>query len=230
MDMSRSLEVSAWALPAATLVLLSAFTPLAIAANPAGFAYNASLTNVETFGNPTGLLIAGRCNRDHQKFKDARAGGAEVIVYLDPIEEPTTPASATDDEFYHPNGAATPLWPHANRTNYNGWPLADITAGSAWSDRVVSYVEGLMTNPDITSVVDREGERGSIPAPLSTLRERRSTLLLAKLRFERLLAFGDCSLVSLRIDPDGVANLSHLGKLADHVEVRSVRAKENVAR
>ncbi len=37
------------------------------------------------------MLVAGRCNVDDPKFAAARAKGAEILVYLNPIERPDEP-------------------------------------------------------------------------------------------------------------------------------------------
>ena len=57
-----------------------------------------------------------------------------------------------------------------------------------------------------------------------------SSLLFLQLRFECLLAFGNRILVALRIDPHGLADLRGPRQLVVHVEVRTVRAQEDVAR
>ena len=80
------------------------------AANPAGLAFSKE-TNVSLYGKPTGMLIAGRCNRYEPEFAAARAKGAEVLAYLNPASRPDWRVCGLDQAFYMNNYGAVPLWP-----------------------------------------------------------------------------------------------------------------------
>jgi hypothetical protein len=127
----------------------------ATAANPVAFQYG-STTNASLYAHPTGMIVTGRCNRYANEFMNARAAGAEVLVYLDPVERPNSPVCAMDEGFYMGNSSSVPLWgKDANnnwRVNYSGHTMTDIRAGSTWSDHVVSYVEQLMQDDQIDGV------------------------------------------------------------------------------
>jgi hypothetical protein len=111
------------------------------------------------------MLIAGQCNRDYdanhnalstgaQHFKDARAAGAEVLAYIDPVEmlDNSTPC-ATYTALY---SSATD-WPYLDatghrRSNWPGYHLVDISKNSAWSNALVAYVEQLMRDDNVDGV------------------------------------------------------------------------------
>jgi hypothetical protein len=134
----------AFAVPAVTL-----------AANPAGIAFNNSLTNVPLYGKTTGLLITGRCNRYAAAFQTARAKGAEVLAYLNPTERPNVQPCALDKQFYMNNYAAVPLWPYpkvGQRAIWSGHKMTDMRPGSAWILHVVKYVENLMRENKVDGV------------------------------------------------------------------------------
>jgi hypothetical protein len=129
--------------------------PAANAANPVAFQYS-STTSANLYAHPTGMIVTGRCNRYATSFMNARANGAEVIVYLDPVERPDSPACALDTSFYMGNASSVPLWGKDSnnnwRVNYAGHTLADIRVGSTWSNFVVSYVEQLMQDDQVDGV------------------------------------------------------------------------------
>ncbi|MET0657634.1 MAG: hypothetical protein ABW110_05685, partial [Steroidobacteraceae bacterium] len=125
------------------------------AANPAGIAFNSSLTNVSLYGKATGLLIAGRCNRYDDVFATARANGAEVLAYLNAVERPDKPVCALDQAFYMNNYGAVPLWPYptyGQRQQWGGNRMTDIRAGSPWVLWVVEYVSNLMREGKVDGV------------------------------------------------------------------------------
>jgi len=133
------------------------------AANPLAVSYK-NTTNANLFAHPTGMIVPGRCNRYDTAFTDARAAGAEVLAYLDAAERPDSPVCALDEQFYMGNSSTVPLWgKDANgnwRVNFDNHTLADIRAGSAWSDFVVSYVGQLMRDDDVDGVfMDAIGSR-----------------------------------------------------------------------
>ena len=80
-----------------------AFAGAASAANPAGLYYqdqtNAPYTNIASFYAPTALLVTGRCNRTNPHFAQARAAGAEVLAYIDPVDILQTPARCAAEFF-----------------------------------------------------------------------------------------------------------------------------------
>jgi hypothetical protein len=134
-----------------------AFTGAASAANPAGFYYqdqaDAPYTNIASFHAPTALLVTGRCNRTDAHFAQARAAGAEVLAYINPVDVLTTPARCAAEFF---TGAQ--LWPHKDaqgndRTNWKKSKLGDLRVGSSWADAVVAYVERLMREGNVDGVM-----------------------------------------------------------------------------
>jgi hypothetical protein len=125
------------------------------AANPAGVAFNSSLTNVSLYGKPTGLLITGRCNRYAAAFATARAKGAEVLTYLNAVERPDKAVCAEDKKFYMGNYGAVPLWPYPTygaRQQWAGNRMTDMRPGSKWILHVVKYVENLMREKKVDGV------------------------------------------------------------------------------
>jgi hypothetical protein len=134
-----------------------AFAGAASAANPAGLYYedhaNAPYTNIASFHAPTALLVTGRCNRKDAHFAQARAAGAEVLAYVDPVDILTTPARCAAEFF---TGAQ--LWPHKDaqgndRVNWKKSKLGDLRVGSSWANAVVAYVEGLMRDGNVDGVM-----------------------------------------------------------------------------
>src|ERR1043165_9556945 len=101
-------KVFAFACP---LLLSLAATSANAATNPAGIAFSKE-TNVSLYGKPTGLLIAGRCNRYEPEFAAARSKGAEVLAYLNPASRPDAHVCSLDKGFYMNNYGAVPLWPY----------------------------------------------------------------------------------------------------------------------
>jgi hypothetical protein len=137
--------VSGWVTAISGIVTLVA-TGAAGAVNPGGLYFqddaNAPYTNIQDFYGPTALLVTGRCNRTDAHFTQARAAGAEVLAYIDPVDIMDS-GSPCQMEFYAP----AQLWKDANgntRSNYSGTHLGDLSVGSSWSDAVVTYVENLM--------------------------------------------------------------------------------------
>jgi hypothetical protein len=144
----RRLSIS-WCIPVATLscaAALAAYAPRAEAVNPLGIAYR-DTTNVSLYGEPTGMLIAGRCNRNHPAFEQARHRGAEILVYVAPTERPDRRVCALDNELYLNDVARVPLWPYPSkgqRVSYPNMHMTDMRPGSPWILHVVDYVEQLM--------------------------------------------------------------------------------------
>jgi hypothetical protein len=127
---------------------------VALAGNPGAFFFNTTYAHIQDYKHPTAMLITGQCNRDVQHFKDARAAGAEVLAYIDPIEmlDDSTPC-----ETYRQLYGTPAAWPYLDsagkpRSNWTGYHLIDITKGSAWSNRLIAYVEQLMRDDDVDGV------------------------------------------------------------------------------
>lgn len=157
------------ALAAAASLSLAIFSSGADAANPLGIAFK-TVTNVSLYGKPTGMLIAGRCNRNDPAFQSARQKGAEVLAYINPIARPDHFVCALDTRFYMNDIGQVPLWPYPTYGQRSPWPntrMTDIRAGSSWADWVVKYVEGLMREGKVDGVfLDTVGIR-----PWSSLAE-----------------------------------------------------------
>jgi len=123
--------------------------------NPLGLAYN-STTGLDTYAHPGGMVVTGRCNRDSSAFAAARAGGAEVLAYLDVVERYDFTVCAADDDFYGGPPGSTPLWPYptvGQRGNYKNMHMTDMRVGSAWVDRAVSYIRNLMVEDKVDGVL-----------------------------------------------------------------------------
>lgn len=157
------------ALVAVSALLLCLSAGVVSAANPLGIAWK-TVTNVPLYGKPTGMLIAGRCNRNDPSFQAARQKGAEVLAYLNPVARPDHFVCALDTKFYMNDIGQVPLWPHPTYGQRSAWAntrQTDIRAGSDWSDYVVKYVEGLMREGKVDGVfLDTVGVR-----PWSSLAE-----------------------------------------------------------
>src|SRR5689334_12575096 len=69
-----------------TAMLAGSLPAFAAPANPAGLFFNNTFKFVANFQHPTGMLITGQCNRTSTHFSDARAAGAEVLMYINPVE------------------------------------------------------------------------------------------------------------------------------------------------
>lgn len=153
----------------AVSALLLTFVSAAHAANPLGIAFK-NVTNVPLYGKPTGMLIAGRCNRNDPAFQQARQRGAEVLAYVNPVARPDHFVCALDTQFYMNDIGQVPLWPYPTYGQRSPWPntrMTDIRAGSDWSDHVVAYVERLMREGKVDGVfLDAVGVR-----PWSSLAE-----------------------------------------------------------
>jgi hypothetical protein len=132
------------------------------AANPMGLAYRYT-TNVSLYAKPTGLVIAGRCNRYDSAFANVRSKGGEVLAYLVPTARPDHTVCALDTQFYMNNLGAVPLWPYPSygqRSIYANTRLPDMRAGSKWILHVVAYVEKLMRENKVDGVfLDAVGAR-----------------------------------------------------------------------
>lgn len=141
-------------IPLLTLVPIPAAAANTFPTNPAGFSY-VKTTNLSPYSRPTGMLIAGACNRYAPEFAQARANGGEVLVYLNFVERHDSTICALDDEFYGGPPGNTPLWPfptYGQRVNWPNTHMLDIRAGLAWADRAVTYIENLMREDRVDGV------------------------------------------------------------------------------
>lgn len=150
------------AFAAAVSLSLAFVASSADAANPLGIAFK-TVTNVSLYGKPTGMLIAGRCNRNDAAFQTARQKGAEVLAYINPVARPDHFVCALDTRFYMNDIGQVPLWPYPTYGQRSPWAntrMTDIRAGSEWADWVVKYVEGLMREGKVDGVfLDAVGVR-----------------------------------------------------------------------
>jgi hypothetical protein len=134
----------------------------AAAANPLGIAFK-DLTNVARYGQSTGMIIAGRCNRNDPAFDDVRRHGAEVLLYVSATARPDHRVCRLDNELYMNDPTRVPLWPYpreGQRVDYPGTHMTDMRPGSQWILNVVSYVERLMRDDKFDGVfLDSMGAR-----------------------------------------------------------------------
>jgi hypothetical protein len=99
------------------VLLVAACVTLAAAAgnthkvNPMGLAYR-SVEEVSLYAQPGGMLITGRCNRYDAAFMLARAAGAEILAYLNPVEVTDHAVCKLNEEFYMGDTRQVPLWPY----------------------------------------------------------------------------------------------------------------------
>ena len=135
-------------------------------ANPFGISFKYT-TNASLYGKPTGMIIAGRCNRYDPVFMTARAKGAEVLAYLNPINRPDHAACALDTQFYMNDIGRVPLWPfpsYGQRINSGNTHMTDMRAGSAWILHVVAYIGKLMREGKVDGVfLDNVGAKTWMP-------------------------------------------------------------------
>jgi hypothetical protein len=138
-----------------TVLSCLAAQPAASADNPLGFFYDDSFRHLTEYQHPTAMLVTGRCNRYHDNFTLARARGAEVLAYINVMEQPISSPCAADDAFYKVNGANPARWigpDNQPRMEYPSNEMLDIRVNSAWSNRVVAYIEQLMRDDQVDGV------------------------------------------------------------------------------
>jgi hypothetical protein len=138
------------------LLALPALADNSYATNPLGMFFNNTFNNVADYQRPTAMLVSGNCNRGNAFFSQARAAGAEVLAYIDPVEMYDSRPCDTSRRFYSLNGrekGPTPaLWPFPRYGQRINWPkthMLDLRVGSPWADRVVAYVERLMVEDQV---------------------------------------------------------------------------------
>jgi hypothetical protein len=162
------MRVQGLALVALVAMSASALAQNTYPTNPAGFYYKSTFENIETYKQPSALIIAHECNRYDPTFADARARGAEVLAYINVVERQANPESVCSNGNYaalykmppgFPTGDYAPFWPwptYQARTNYVGQSyttyLLDIRAGQPWPDKIVAFVEDLMKKDQFDGV------------------------------------------------------------------------------
>jgi hypothetical protein len=162
------MRVQGLALIALMAASASAFAQNTRTTNSAGFYYYpddsnpdhaGAFTNIDSYSQPTALIIAGECNRDDPRFAEARAKGAEVLAYINVVERQQTPPCAPARDLYTVGSGYAPFWPAVSgeqRVNYKGKTyttyMLDIHAGTSWPDKVVAYVEALMKEDKVDGV------------------------------------------------------------------------------
>jgi hypothetical protein len=160
--LQRSILVM-FALSATGAVPATAPAPTARIANPLAFFWGKSLDNIDLYSKPGALIVAGNCNRYDPKMAEARAGGAEVLAYLNPVEVYDNLPCKLNEGFYMGNRDRVPLWPYPKPGQRINWPkthMADIRAGSVWSNNIVAYVENLIREGKVDGVfLDNIGAR-----------------------------------------------------------------------
>ncbi|HET9865508.1 MAG TPA: hypothetical protein VFP37_18880 [Steroidobacteraceae bacterium] len=115
--------------------------------NPLGLFFNNSFVRFKDYAKPTAMLVTGNCNRFDERFQQARAAGAEVLVYINPTAVYDHLPCRTDWGLYGRDRETVPLWPYPSpgaRSSWKNTRMTDIRAGSPWSDHVVEYVANLM--------------------------------------------------------------------------------------
>lgn len=131
--------------------------------NPFGLFYDGSFRNLDDYLQPGALLVTGNCNRYDARFQKARDAGADVLAYLNVVEEYDQSPCRLSDTVYGGGPGHAPLWPYpryGERVNYKNTHLADLRAGSKWSDHVVEYISGLMREGKVDGVfLDNVGAR-----------------------------------------------------------------------
>ena len=104
-------------------------------ANPIGLFFNNSFGNVELYERDSAMLIAGNCNRYDPRFQAARAAGAEVLAYFNPIEVYNRIPCKLNEGFYM--GGRVPLWPFPEPGVRVNWPKEEQ---DAWIDGNIELV------------------------------------------------------------------------------------------
>ena len=130
-------------------------------ANPMGLFFNNTFGNVELYQRAGAMLIAGNCNRYDPQFEAARAAGAEVLAYFNPIEVYNQIPCKLNKGFYM--DGRVPLWPFPEPGVRVNWPksrMVDLRVGSTWMNYCVAYIENLMREGKVDGVfLDNVGAR-----------------------------------------------------------------------
>lgn len=146
----------------ACAVVLTVCAYRAEAANPLGIAFK-DTTNVSLYAQPTGMIIAGRCNRNDPAFQQAWDRGAEVLLYISATARPDHRVCRLDNELYMNDPTRVPLWPYpreGERVSYPKTHMTDMRPGSPWILHVVDYVTQLMRDGKVDGVfLDSLGAR-----------------------------------------------------------------------
>jgi hypothetical protein len=147
----------------AGLAVAAATPPDTQTANPLALFWGQKLDNLNAYAQPGAMIVAGNCNRYDPQMAAARAAGAEVLAYLNPIEVYDRIPCKLNEGFYNGGRERVPLWPYPEPGKRINWPkthLADMRAGSDWSNSVVKYVENLIREDKVDGVfLDNIGAR-----------------------------------------------------------------------
>ena len=144
-----------------TLLLAALVAPVAATAantykvNPVGLSYASTPSGVSQYGRPGGMVIASPCNYLSSAFSSARANGAEILAYLNPMEVPDWSHCELSDQFFMGDVRNVPKWPYPSpgqRVNYPEYHMTDLRKGSAWSNHVVAYIENMMREDKVDGV------------------------------------------------------------------------------
>src|SRR5581483_5856603 len=130
----------------------SVFAQNSYVVNPFALQYNESdySTLDKDYYVPTAVIVSDGCNVGVADIQNARAHGAEVLEYIDPVELPSWSSSCPQASSFY-SGASSELW-SPSRSNYGTEPMLDISVGSGWSQQVVTYVTNRMTSGQIDGV------------------------------------------------------------------------------
>jgi hypothetical protein len=165
-----STSTTTMAAPSASAPTLGTPTPSQTASTitnlpgqPAITAYGSS-SAVNPFAHQGALIIAGRDNYADQPMKDASAGGATVLIYLDAIID--NPYGRYHEMLNHPSecGPATSRWPGNYQANSWGY-LNDFRVGSVLQSKLRCVLEKMVAeNPHMGGFfADDLGSRSWFP-------------------------------------------------------------------
>ena len=148
---------------AACAATVAAAQPATFTANPLAMFWGQGFDNLDAYSKPGALIVAGNCNRYDPQIAAARAAGAEVLAYLNPIEVYDRIPCKLNEGFYNGGRENVPLWPYPKTGERVNWPkthMADMRAGSDWSNSIVAYVGNLMREGKVDGVfLDNIGAR-----------------------------------------------------------------------
>jgi len=127
---------------------------------PFAFVYGSSMSNVNLYAQPGGLVVAGRDNYNNPAFHNVANNGGTVLIYLDAVID-------NDYGTYHnllhntsACGPAVPRWPGEPQANQWGY-LADFRPGSVLQSKLECVLERMVAdNPHMGGFfIDDVGSR-----------------------------------------------------------------------
>jgi len=124
-----------------------------------------SVTNALLYARPTGMIVAAQ-ERHAAPFGTTyaavRAGGGEVLAYVDPVDYVLSPGAGDAATYYSPDPGNF-LWPtptYGSRTEFSGTSLADMSVNSAWIQHTLDYIQGIIIEGKMDGVyLDVVGDR-----------------------------------------------------------------------